>query len=375
MKRLCCFLVAAVLSGCATQAARPAKTSAPAPAPATTIAPAASFYPSTYQPPPSAPTLIRNATVLTGTGTRLEHADVLLVDGKISAVGTALTAPANATRRRRHRPLGDPRPHRHPLAPRRVPDAGGGRQRRRQRGHLAQHRQRVGRALGVAAGSGLPHRARRRHHDAADPARLGQPHRRPLGGAEERAERHLPGHEIPRRAAGTEDGLRRESQARLRRRQEGVPVDPHGQHGRLPRAVGRGAGIPARQPRVPEEARRRRQGRQGRRSATCASIRWPPRCRARSSSTCTATAPTRWPPCSTCRRSSATTSPPSTTRSRPTRSRTSWRRTACARPCGPTGGASRWSPTTASRRTWPSWTPPRAAAPSCIRTRTRASSG
>jgi len=95
--RLCCFLVAAALSGCATQAARPAKTSAPAPAPATTIAPAASFYPSTYQPPPGAPTLIRNATVLTGTGTRLEHADVLLVDGKISAVGTALSAPASAS--------------------------------------------------------------------------------------------------------------------------------------------------------------------------------------------------------------------------------------------------------------------------------------
>ncbi len=98
MKRLCCLLVAGVLSGCAAQAARPAKTSAPsAAAPAGPITPAASFYPSTYQPPPSAPTLIRNATLLTGTGTRLEHADVLLVDGKISAVGAAVTAPANAT--------------------------------------------------------------------------------------------------------------------------------------------------------------------------------------------------------------------------------------------------------------------------------------
>ena len=59
--------------------------------------PAASFYPSTYQPPPGSPLLIRNATLLTGTGTRLEHADLLLADGKISAVGTALTAPANAS--------------------------------------------------------------------------------------------------------------------------------------------------------------------------------------------------------------------------------------------------------------------------------------
>jgi len=34
--------------------------------------------------------------VLTGTGTRLENADVLIVDGKIQAVGTALEAPANS---------------------------------------------------------------------------------------------------------------------------------------------------------------------------------------------------------------------------------------------------------------------------------------
>ncbi|HYM27210.1 MAG TPA: amidohydrolase [Steroidobacteraceae bacterium] len=94
MTKLCCFLVAALLSGCATQAARPAK---PPAAPATAIAAAANFYPSTYQAPASAPTLIRNATLLTGTGTRLEHADVLLLDGRISAVGAALTAPAGAT--------------------------------------------------------------------------------------------------------------------------------------------------------------------------------------------------------------------------------------------------------------------------------------
>jgi imidazolonepropionase-like amidohydrolase len=35
--------------------------------------------------------------VLTGTGARLEHADVLLVEGKISAVGAGLSAPADAT--------------------------------------------------------------------------------------------------------------------------------------------------------------------------------------------------------------------------------------------------------------------------------------
>ncbi|WP_421569269.1 amidohydrolase [Stenotrophomonas sp. PD6] len=53
-------------------------------------------YPSTYAPIASAPVLIRNATVLTGTGARLEQADVLLRDGRIAAVGTALAVPADA---------------------------------------------------------------------------------------------------------------------------------------------------------------------------------------------------------------------------------------------------------------------------------------
>ncbi|MBR9728833.1 amidohydrolase [Shewanella intestini] len=49
-------------------------------------------YPSTYQPLVSQSTLITNATVLTGTGKRLNNADVLLVDGKVSAVGVDLVA-------------------------------------------------------------------------------------------------------------------------------------------------------------------------------------------------------------------------------------------------------------------------------------------
>lgn len=51
-------------------------------------------YPSTYAAIASAPVLIRNATVLTGTGARLEQTDVLLRDGRIAAVGTALASPA-----------------------------------------------------------------------------------------------------------------------------------------------------------------------------------------------------------------------------------------------------------------------------------------
>jgi imidazolonepropionase-like amidohydrolase len=53
-------------------------------------------YPSTYKPPKSAPTLIRGATVLTGTGTKLENADVLVVDGRIAGVGTGLQVPTGA---------------------------------------------------------------------------------------------------------------------------------------------------------------------------------------------------------------------------------------------------------------------------------------
>src|SRR5262245_21466350 len=52
-------------------------------------------YASTYQPLPSQPTLIRGATVLDGTGRRLENADVLMRDGKIAAVGPGLD-PAGA---------------------------------------------------------------------------------------------------------------------------------------------------------------------------------------------------------------------------------------------------------------------------------------
>ena len=53
-------------------------------------------YPSTYRAQSSAPTLIRGATVLTGTGQRLEAADVLLVEGRVAAVGRDLTAPPGA---------------------------------------------------------------------------------------------------------------------------------------------------------------------------------------------------------------------------------------------------------------------------------------
>jgi imidazolonepropionase-like amidohydrolase len=53
-------------------------------------------YPSTYRAGTATTTLIRGATVLTGTGARLDSADVLIANGKIEAVGPSLSAPAAA---------------------------------------------------------------------------------------------------------------------------------------------------------------------------------------------------------------------------------------------------------------------------------------
>jgi imidazolonepropionase-like amidohydrolase len=57
---------------------------------------AAEPFASTYQVPLNAPVLIQGATVLTGSGERLEAADVLISDGKIQAIGKGLAAPAGA---------------------------------------------------------------------------------------------------------------------------------------------------------------------------------------------------------------------------------------------------------------------------------------
>jgi len=53
-------------------------------------------FPSTYQPLPSEATLIQNATILTGTGERLENASLLMAGGKIGFVGSG-EAPEGVT--------------------------------------------------------------------------------------------------------------------------------------------------------------------------------------------------------------------------------------------------------------------------------------
>lgn len=81
--------VSLALAACA--AAPPADEPPSSKPPSTPVA-----YPSTYQAPQSTATLIRGATLLTGTGTRVENGDVLISNGRLEAVGPNLTAPAGA---------------------------------------------------------------------------------------------------------------------------------------------------------------------------------------------------------------------------------------------------------------------------------------
>jgi imidazolonepropionase-like amidohydrolase len=87
---LCC---AVLIGACATPAQNEQEKKAE-------VAPSASApvnpYPSTYRASAAGATLIRDATVLTGTGARLDGADVLIANGRIEAVGPNLNAPAGA---------------------------------------------------------------------------------------------------------------------------------------------------------------------------------------------------------------------------------------------------------------------------------------
>src|SRR2546430_6623345 len=71
-------------------------TPAPSPGPGGTSLPNADPFPSTYKPFPRRTTLIRNATIMTAAGPTITRGSVLLRDGKIVAVGTNVTAPADA---------------------------------------------------------------------------------------------------------------------------------------------------------------------------------------------------------------------------------------------------------------------------------------
>jgi len=58
--------------------------------------PNANPFPSTYVAPASHPTLITNATILTAAGPIISNGSILLKDGKIAAIGTVTSPPADA---------------------------------------------------------------------------------------------------------------------------------------------------------------------------------------------------------------------------------------------------------------------------------------
>jgi imidazolonepropionase-like amidohydrolase len=93
MYRWSALLGAGLLAACAGQPASTAPTPKDA-APVTSSDRAQ--YASTYARRPFRPVLIRNATVLTAAGPELRNASVLLEDGKVAAIGTALAAPEGA---------------------------------------------------------------------------------------------------------------------------------------------------------------------------------------------------------------------------------------------------------------------------------------
>ena len=107
-------LLPLLLLGCAAGA----RTQAPAPATLPAARTAESWdrpqYPSTYHRHPNPPVLIRNATILTATGPELSGASILLKEGRIVAVGSDVTPPADATVVDGTGQVRDPRHHRHP---------------------------------------------------------------------------------------------------------------------------------------------------------------------------------------------------------------------------------------------------------------------
>ena len=93
---------AAALAGCAANRGEAQATSAGEDPPAAATGDGAAVedpYPSTYRPYPGVPTAITGATVFDGEGGRIENGTVVLVDGRIQAVGGPETPiPEGATR-------------------------------------------------------------------------------------------------------------------------------------------------------------------------------------------------------------------------------------------------------------------------------------
>ncbi|HST35557.1 MAG TPA: hypothetical protein VLK25_02860, partial [Allosphingosinicella sp.] len=97
---LLALTAAGALASCAARSGETASAPEPAAAPArASVADAEDPYPSTYRAYPGVPTAITGATIFDGEGGRIENGTVVLVNGRIQAVGGADTPiPEGATR-------------------------------------------------------------------------------------------------------------------------------------------------------------------------------------------------------------------------------------------------------------------------------------
>ena len=247
-------------------------------------------YQSTYKPLPSRTTLIRNATILTAAGPAIERGSILLQNGKIAAIGQTVSAPADAlvidaTGKWVTPGVIDTHSHLGVYAAPGIESLSG-----RQRDDQPEHRGSVRRALALATGSAVRSGACRRRHDDADPAGIGEPLWRTRRHGQERAVANGGGDEVSGRTVRFEDGVRRESEARLRLAQQRA-ADPDGQRRRLPPRLAAGGRV-SRQLAALEDGGLRSGEASGR--GICSSRPSPVCSTARSSCTTTAIAPTRW---------------------------------------------------------------------------------
>ncbi|WP_442679719.1 amidohydrolase [Sphingomonas sp. ASY06-1R] len=97
--KLAFFAAALLLGGCATQQdAKPRSASASTSSRDRVAEPwTGDPFPSTYHAYPGVPTLVTNVTIYDGEGGRIDGGSVLFADGKISALGKTVAAPAGAT--------------------------------------------------------------------------------------------------------------------------------------------------------------------------------------------------------------------------------------------------------------------------------------
>jgi imidazolonepropionase-like amidohydrolase len=94
MRAVGALAMLAALAGCAAGNAPEPRAAPAAPALRAGLDPGGSDpYPSTYRPGPSEPTAIIGATILTGTGARIEDGTLLMAGGRIEAVGSGLAVP------------------------------------------------------------------------------------------------------------------------------------------------------------------------------------------------------------------------------------------------------------------------------------------